>query len=109
MGRRAVAHAGKGPTPTLKNGAPTPSLVAKRQTSIVLYEFSACHESGKIRRLLRQYDLGYEARTLVQGDKSVVRQQFGTDTVPIVWDGDFVSADPVEICKQIEKRYAPQG
>ncbi|HLF16868.1 MAG TPA: glutathione S-transferase N-terminal domain-containing protein [Candidatus Thermoplasmatota archaeon] len=76
-----------------------------RPTPIILYEFAACHDSGQVRRLLRQLDLAYEPRTLVQGDKSVVRREFASESVPVLVDGEFVSHDVREICWHLEATY----
>ena len=76
-----------------------------RPTGIVLWEFAACHDSAQVRRLLRQHDLAFEPRTLVSGDKSIVRERFQSASVPVVEDGGFVSNDVAEICRHIEETY----
>jgi glutathione S-transferase len=70
-----------------------------------LYQFAECRESGLVRRLLRQYQVPYEAVTLPVGDKSLVRAKFGSQSVPVLQDGPFLSNDLTEICRHIEDLY----
>jgi glutathione S-transferase len=70
-----------------------------------LYQFAECHECGLVRRLLRQYQVPFEAVTLPVGDKSLVRAKFGSQSVPVLQDGPFLSNDLAEICRHIEQQY----
>ncbi len=72
---------------------------------VVLWQFSACHESGKVRRLLRQYGVPFTPATLLTGDKTHVRARFQSETVPVMEDGDFVSNDVTAICSHVEGKY----
>lgn len=87
------------------NGPPRPGRMA-RPSGVILWEFGACHDSAQVRRLLRQLDVAFEARTLVSGDKTIVRERFQVDSVPVLEDGGFVSADVGEICRHLEAKYA---
>lgn len=71
----------------------------------ILYQFAECHECGLVRRLLRQYQVPFEAVTLPVGDKSLVRAKFGSQSVPVFQDGPFLSNNLVEICRHVERHY----
>jgi glutathione S-transferase len=70
-----------------------------------LYQFAECHECGLVRRLLRQYDVPFEAVTLPVGDKSLVRAKFGSGSVPVFQDGPFLSNKLTLIAQHIEATY----
>ena len=70
-----------------------------------LYQFKECHECGLVRRLLRQADLPFDVVTLPVGDKSIVRQKFKSESVPVYVDGDWVSNDLGAICDRITKAH----
>ncbi len=69
-----------------------------------LYQFAECHECGMVRRLLRQKGIAFEAITLPVGDKTIVRQKFKVESVPVLEDGAFVSSDLTGICRHIASR-----
>ena len=69
---------------------------------ITLYQFAECHECGLVRRLLRGKGIPFEAVTLAAGDKSVVKQKFKVDSVPVLVDGKFWSADLTAICRYVD-------
>lgn len=71
----------------------------------MLYQFAECHECGRVRRLLRQHNVAFEAVTLPAGDKSLVRAKFASDTVPVLVHGPFRSNDLREICRYIDARF----
>lgn len=73
---------------------------------ITLYQFRECHECGMVRRLLRSNAIPFEAVTLPVGDKSVVKKKFGVESVPVLVDGKFWSADLTAICRHIAARKA---
>ncbi len=66
-----------------------------------LYQFAECHECGLVRRLLRQADTPFEVVTLPVGDKTLVRQKFKSESVPVLEDGAFVSNDLAAICRHV--------
>lgn len=66
-----------------------------------LYQFRECHECGLVRRLLRQGNVPFEAVTLPVGDKTLVRQKFKSESVPVLEDGAFVSNDLQAICRHV--------
>lgn len=70
--------------------------------SITLYQFAECHECGMVRRLLRSKGIPFEAVTLPVGDKAVVKQRFKVESVPVLVDGAFWSADLTQICRHLE-------
>ncbi|MEK6986452.1 MAG: glutathione S-transferase N-terminal domain-containing protein [Candidatus Thermoplasmatota archaeon] len=69
-----------------------------------LYQFAECHECGFVRRLLRQANIAFEAITLPVGDKTVVRQKFKSESVPVLEDGAFVSNDLAAIARHIQAK-----
>ena len=85
------------------------SLPERRPTKMVLYQYDACFESARVRRLLRQMDLGFTAETLAPGDKSVIKFKFHKSSVPVLQDGPFVSDDLPEILAHIEKSYGTKS
>ena len=72
--------------------------------AITLYQFAECHECGMVRRLLRSKGIPFEAVTLPVGDKSIVRQKFKVESVPVLVDGKFWSADLTTICRHVAAR-----
>lgn len=68
---------------------------------ITLYQFAECHECGMVRRLLRSKSIPFDAVTLPVGDKSIVRQKFKVESVPVLVDGKFWSADLTAICRHV--------
>lgn len=68
---------------------------------VTLYQFAECHECGMVRRLLRSKGIPFEAVTLPVGDKSIVRQKFNVESVPVLVDGKFCSADLTAICRHV--------
>ena len=70
--------------------------------AITLYQFAECHECGMVRRLLRGKGIPFEAVTLPAGDKAVVTRKFKVDSVPVLVDGDFWSADLTAICRHVD-------
>lgn len=73
-----------------------------------LYQFEACHECALVRRVLRGNDIPFEAVTLPLGDKSVVRAQFKSESVPVLVDGTWSSNNLQQIVKHIEAKAAKQ-
>lgn len=73
-----------------------------KPTRMVLYQYAECFESARVRRLLRQMDLGFQAETLPAGDKSVIRFKFHKTSIPVLQDGAFVSDDLGEILAHVE-------
>lgn len=70
---------------------------------ITLYQFRECHECGLVRRrLLRSKGIPFEAVTLPVGDKAIVKQKFGVESVPVLVDGKFWSADLTAICRHVD-------
>lgn len=78
-----------------------------RTMPITLYQHAECHECGLVRRILRGKGLAFEAVTLPVGDKSIVRQKFKVDSVPVLVDGAFTSSDLTAICRHLEAK--PSG
>ncbi len=72
-----------------------------RVVPITLYQFAECHECGLVRRLLRSKAIPFEAVTLPVGDKSLVKRKFGVESVPVLVDGKFWSADLTVICRHV--------
>ena len=70
--------------------------------AVTLYQFAECHECGMVRRLLRSKGIPFEAVTLPVGDKTVVRQKFKVESVPVLVDGKFWSADLTAICRHVD-------
>lgn len=68
---------------------------------ITLYQSAECHECGMVRRLLRSKGIPFDAVTLPVGDKSIVRQKFKVESVPVLVDGKFMSADLTAICRHV--------
>lgn len=69
---------------------------------LTLYQFAECHECGLVRRLLRSKGLPFEAVTLPAGDKTLVKQRFKVESVPVLVDGKWWSADLTEICRRVD-------
>lgn len=69
-----------------------------------LYQHAECHECGLVRRVLRSKAIPFEAVTLPLGDKSVVRRKFKVESVPVLEDGAFVSADLTAICRHLDAK-----
>ena len=69
---------------------------------ITLYQFAECHECGMVRRLLRSKGIAFEAVTLPVGDKTIVKQKFKVESVPVLVDGKFWSADLTAICRHVD-------
>ncbi|MEK6976634.1 MAG: glutathione S-transferase N-terminal domain-containing protein [Candidatus Thermoplasmatota archaeon] len=69
--------------------------------SITLYQFAECHECGMVRRLLRGKGIPFQAVTLPVGDKTIVRQKFKVESVPVLVDGTYVSSDLTDICRHV--------
>lgn len=69
---------------------------------ITLYQFAECHECALVRRLLRGKAIPFEAVTLPAGDKSLVKQKFKVESVPVLVDGKFWSADLTAICRYVD-------
>jgi hypothetical protein len=70
--------------------------------AITLYQHLECHECGLVRRLLRGKAIPFDAVTLPVGDKTIVRNKFKVESVPVLVDGKFWSADLTAICKHVD-------
>lgn len=72
--------------------------------ALTLYQYETCPFCGKVRRLLRQMGLAFE-QVEVDRDDPTTLEGLGSETVPVLRDGDRVMNESAAICSYLVETY----
>lgn len=77
--------------------------MAKRPSNVILYQNKLCPYCGAVRKKLWELNLEFKTVELPLGDPKI--RELGSETVPVIQDGDLTMNESGNIISYLQKTY----